>query len=201
MLLDKSSEQDSSFDVSNLTTEFFTKKSNLILSKEAFDKAEFLNFLFRNTTDQIILLDMDLLMTGYFQSDMIPKMDNLMIFSPDKDTWKIQLAEIIAKFSDKRCLIVVDSLNGAYNLFEGLESIRFVDSCMMLLLSLIKKTNSIVVTTVSARKNKEKGWIMSPGGKEIINSDNTNHYILNKKRNKLVIAPLVQETRQVQVKK
>ena len=191
--MDKSSEQDSSFDVSNITTEFFTKKSNLILSEEVFDKAEFLNFLFKNTTDQIILLDTDLLMTGYFQSDMIPKRDNLIIFSPDKDTWKIQITEIIAKFSDKRCLIVIDSLNGAYNMFEGLESIRFVDSCIMLLLSLIKKTNSLVVTTVSAKKNKEKGWTMSPGGKEIMDSDNTNHYILNKKGNKLVISSLVQE--------
>ena len=193
MLLDKSSEQDPSFDISNLTTEFFTKKSNLILSKEAFDKAKFLNFLFRNTTEQIILLDMDLLMTGYFQSGLIPKMDNLIIFSPDKETWRIQLTEIITKFSDKRCLIVIDSLNGAYNLFEGLESIRFVDSCIMLLLSLIKKTNSQLVTTVLARKNKEKGWVMSPGGKEIVNSNNENHYILNKQGSKLVIAPLVHE--------
>ena len=129
MLLDKSSEQDSSFDVSNLTTEFFTEKSNIVLCKEAFDKAKFLNFLIRNTNEQIILLDTDLLMTGYFQSEMIPKRDNLIIFRPDKDTWKQQLTEIITKFSDRRCLIVIDSLNGAYNLFEGLESIRFVDSC------------------------------------------------------------------------
>ena len=193
MLLDKSSEQDSSSDVSDLTTEFFTKKSNLVLCKEAFDKAKFLNFLFRNTNDQIILLDTDLLMTGYFQSGMIPKMDNLVIFTPDKDTWKIHLTEIIAKFSDKRCLIVIDSLNGAYSLFEGLESIRFVDSCIMLLLSLIKKTNSLVLTTVSARKNKEKSWILSPGGKEIVNSDNEDHYILSNQGSKLVIAPLVQE--------
>ena len=192
-MLDKSSNHDSSFDVSSLTTEFFTKKFNLILSKEAFDKAKFLTFLFRNTTDQIILLDLDLLMTGYFQSEMIPKGDNLIIFSPDKDAWKRQLTEIITKFSDKRCLIVIDSLNGAYNLFEGLESIRFVDSCIMLLLSLIKRTNSILIATVSARKNKEKSWIMSPGGKEIVNSDNKNQYILNKHGGKLVIAPLVHE--------
>ena len=109
-------------------------------------------------------------MTGYFQSEMIPKRENLIIFSPDKDMWKQQLTEIIVKFSDKRCLIVIDSLNGAYNLFSGLESIRFVDSCIMLLLSLIKKTNSLLLTTAIVRKNKEKSWILSPGGKEIVNS-------------------------------
>ena len=192
-MLDKSSEQDSSFDVSNLTTEFFTEKSNIVLCKEVFDKAKFLNFLIKNTNEQIILLDTDLLMTGYFQSDMIPKRDNLIIFSPDKDTWKQQLTEIIVKFSDRRCLIVIDSLNGAYNLFEGLESIRFVDSCIMLLLSLTKKTNSLLVATAIVRKNKDKSWILSPGGKEIVNSDNVSHYILINQENKLAIAPLVQE--------
>lgn len=188
--MDKSSEQSLSFDVSNITTEFFSKKSNLVLCKDVFDKAKFLNYLFTNTNDQIILLDTDLLMTGYFQSQMIPKRDNLMVFSPDESTWKLHLTEIIAKFSDKRCLIVIDSLNGAYNLFEGLESIRFVDSCIMLLLSMIKKSNSLLIITVSARQNKEKSWVLSPGGKEIINSENEHHYILNNQDNKLVIASL-----------
>ena len=189
-MLDKSSEQGLSFDVSNLTTEFFSKKSNLVLCKDVFDKVKFLNYLFTNTNDQIILLDTDLLMTGYFQSQMIPKRDNLMVFSPNENTWKLHLTEIITKFSDKRCLIVIDSLNGAYNLFEGLESIRFVDSCIMLLLSMIKKNNSMLIVTVSARQNKEKSWILSPGGKEIINSEKEHHYILKNEGNKLEIAPL-----------
>ena len=188
--MDKSSEQGLSFDVSNLTTEFFSKKSNLVLCKDVFDKVKFLNYLFTNTNDQIILLDTDLLMTGYFQSQMIPKRDNLMVFSPDESTWKLHLTEIIAKFSDKRCLIVIDSLNGAYNLFEGLESIRFVDSCIMLLLSMIKKNNSLLISTVSARQNKEKSWALSPGGKEIISSEKDHHYILKNQGNKLEIAPL-----------
>ena len=188
--MDKSSEQGLSFDVSNLTTEFFSKKSNLVLCKDVFDKVKFLNYLFTNTNDEIILLDTDLLMTGYFQSHMIPRRDNLMVFSPDESTWKPHLTEIIAKFSDKRCLIVIDSLNGAYNLFEGLESIRFLDSCIMLLLSMIKKNNSLLIITVSARQNKEKNWILSPGGKEIINSEKEHHYILKNQGNKLEIAHL-----------
>ena len=187
--MDKSSGQDLCFDVSNLTTDFFSKKSNLVLCKDVFDKVKLLNYLFTNTDDQIILFDTDLLMTGYFQSQMIPKRENLMVFSPDESTWKQHLAEIIAKFSDKRCLIVIDSLNGAYNLFEGLEAIRFVDSCIMLLLSMIKKNNSLLIITVSAKQNKEKNWILSPGGKEIMNSEKEHHYILSNQGNKLVIAP------------
>lgn len=186
--MDKSSEQDLSLDASNLTTKVFSKKSNFVLCKDVFDKVKFLNYLFTNTSDQIILLDTDLLMTGYFQSQMIPKRDNLMILTPDENTWRLQLTEIIAKFSDKRCLIVIDSLNGAYNMFEGLESIRFVDSCIMLLSSMIKKNNSLLIITVSARQNKEKRWILSPGGKEIINSENEHHYILNNQGDKVVIA-------------
>ena len=188
--MDKSSEQGLSFDVSNITTEFFSKKSNLVLCKDVFDKVKFLNYLFTNTNDQIILLDTDLLMTGYFQSQMIPRRDNLMVFSPDENTWKLHLTEIITKFSDKRCLIVIDSLNGAYNLFEGLESIRFVDSCIMLLLSMIKKNNSQLIITVSAKQNKEKSWILSPGGKEITSSEKEYHYILKNQGTKFEIVPL-----------
>ena len=188
--MDKSSEQGLSFDVSNITTEFFSKKSNLVLCKDVFDKVKFLNYVFTNTNDQIILLDTDLLMTGYFQSQMIPKRDNLMVFSPNENTWKLHLTEIITKFLDKRCLIVIDSLNGAYNLFEGLESIRFVDSCIMLLLSMIKKNNSQLIITVSAKQNKEKSWILSPGGKEIISSEKEHHYILKNRGKKFEIDSL-----------
>ena len=190
--MDKNSEQTSSYKVSNITMRFFKKKSNLVLCTEVFDKAKFLNYLFNNTNEQIILLDTDLLMTGYFQSEMIPKRDNLIIFSSDKETWNKQLTEIINRISKNRCLIVIDSLNGAYNLFNGLDSVRFVDSCIMLLLSLAKETSSLVVTMAIIRDKEEKNLILSPGGKQVVKSEDTDLYLLNKKENKLVIVPLTQ---------
>ena len=132
-------------------------------------------------------------MTGYFQSEMIPKRDNLIIFTPDKETWNEQLTEVISRISNKRCLIVIDSLNGAYNLFEGLDSIRFVDSCIMLLFSLTKKTDSLVVTTAIIRDNKKDNWTLAPSGKQIVRSNNTDHYILNRHGNEIVIASLNQD--------
>ena len=190
MLLDKSSGQTLNFNVLGLTCKFFKKESNLVLCKDPFDKIKFLNYLFKNTNEKIILLDTDLLLTGYFQSEMITKRDNLTIFGPNKDTWDSQLTEIINRISSNKCLIIVDSLNGAYSLFEGLDSVRFVDSCLMLLLSLTKQMGSLIITTAIIREKDENDLVLSPGGKQVVKSDETDLYLLKKKGDELLIAPL-----------
>jgi hypothetical protein len=60
----------------------------------------------------------------------------------------------------------------------------------MLLSSVGRKTRSSVVITAMARKKENNGWILSPGGKQIIKSRKTGIYFLKKIENNLVVSTL-----------
>ena len=135
----------------------------------------------------IIFVDMDLLYSGYIESKIIQKKNNLTVFQPNKLNWKEKLSEIITKISEKEFLIIIDSFNVIYNLFDDLESARFVHSCIMLPSSLGKQSNSTIVITAMGRKKENSEWILSPGGKHIMKSAKTGVYFLKKIENDLII--------------
>ncbi len=78
-------------------------------------------------------------------------------------------------------MIIIDSFNGIYNLFDDLESARFVNSCIMLLSSLGKQSDSTIIITTMARKKDDDEWILSPGGKHILKSAKNRSFIFSKK--------------------
>ena len=186
-MLDKSPEIISDDNLEYIPNEFKKNIPNLILCSNSFHKIEFLNKIIISTKNPIIFVDMDLLYSGYIESKMIQEKENLMIFQPNNLNWKEKLSEIITKVSKKEFLIIIDSFNGIYNLFDDLESARFVNSCIMLLSSLGKQTNSTIVITAMARKKDDGGWILSPGGKHILKSAKTGVYFLKKIQNNLKI--------------
>ncbi|MCG3779822.1 MAG: hypothetical protein JW390_30088 [Nitrosopumilus sp.] len=177
----------------NIYNEFKKNVPSLILCSNSFDKIEFLNKLIISVEDPIIFVDMDLLYSGYIESKMIQKKENLVIFQPNKLNWQQKLLEIISKISKNQFLIIIDSFNGIYNLFDDLESTRFVNSCIMLLSSLGKQANSTILITVMARKKENSEWILSPGGKQIMQSGKTGIYFLKKNQSELVISSIDQK--------
>lgn len=190
MVLNKSPEQILDNSLTHIQNEFGKNIPSIVLCSDPFHKAEFLNRLINSSESPIIFVDMDLLYTGYVESGMIQKKNNVIIFHPNKASWKEKLSEIITKVSKKRFLVVIDSFNGVYNMFDDLESARFINSCIMLLASVGRKTSSSVVITAMARKKEDNGWILSPGGKQIIKSKKTGIYLLKKIENNLVISIL-----------
>jgi hypothetical protein len=186
-VLDKSPEIISDDNLEYIQNEFKKNIPNLILCSNSFHKIEFLNKIIISTKNPIIFVDMDLLYSGYIESKMIQEKENLMIFQPNNLNWKEKLSEIITKVSKKEFLIIIDSFNGIYNLFDDLESARFVNSCIMLLSSLGKQTNSTIVITAMARKKENSEWILSPGGKHIMKSAKMGIYFLKKIQNDLII--------------
>ena len=185
-MLDKSPEWVLDNSLLHIKNEFEKNIPSIILCSDPFHKAEFLNRLINSIGHQIIFVDMDLLYTGYVESGMIRKKDNVIIFHPDKTNWKKELSNVITKISKERILVVIDSFNGVYNMFDDLESIRFINSCIMFLSSFGRETNSSVIVTGMARK-KEENWIISPGGKQIIKSTKTGVYFLKKIEKNLII--------------
>jgi len=192
-VLDKNPEQ---IIDNNLTQiQFEQNNPNIILCSKPFHKIEFLNRLINSTEDPIIFIDVDLLYTGYIESKMIEKKENLTIFCPNKTDWEEKFSEIISKVSKNRFLVIIDSLNGVYNLFDDLESVIFINSCLMLLSSIGNHVKSSVLITGMARKKENNGWILSPGGRHIIKSEKTGIYCLKKTENNMTISILEQMNR------
>ena len=195
MVLDKSPELILDNNLVHIKNEFELNIPSLVLCSEPFHKVEFLYRLINSIESKIIFVDLDLLYTGYVESGMIPKNKNVIIFHPEKENWEEKLTEIISKVSKEKFLVVIDSFNGVYNMFDDLESARFVNSCIMLLSSLANQTSSSVVVTGMARKKENVGWIISPGGKQIIKSEKTGVYFIKKNQNNLIFTSLEENDR------
>jgi hypothetical protein len=189
-VLDKSPEWVLDNNLTHIKNEFEKNVPSIVLCSEPFHKAEFLNRLINSVDNPIIFVDMDLLYTGYIESGMIQRKDNVTIFHSDKTSWMEKLSDIITMVSKEKFLVVIDSFNGVYNMFDDLESAIFINSCIMLLSSLGRETNSSVVISAMARKKENNEWILSPGGKQIIKSRKTGVYFLKKIEDNLVINTL-----------
>ena len=187
MVLDKNPEIILDDNLEKIQNEFRKNVPSLVLCSDSFHKIEFLNKLINSVENPIIFVDMDLLYSGYIESKMIQEKENLMIFQPSNLNWKEKLSEIITKVSKKEFLIIIDSFNGIYNLFDDLESARFVNSCIMLLSSLGNQSNSTILITAMARKKDNNQWTLSPGGKHILKSAKIGVYFLKKIQNDLKI--------------
>lgn len=192
-MLDKSPEIILDDNLKYIQSEFKKNIPNLILSSNSFHKIEFLNKIISSTKNPIIFVDMDLLYSGYIESKIIQHKENLTIFQPNNLNWKEKLAEISNKISKEEFLIIIDSFNGIYNIFDDLESARFVNSCIMLLSSLGKQSNSTIIITALARKKENSEWILSPGGKKIMKLVKMGIFYIKRKQNDLIINSINQK--------
>ena len=195
MVLDKSPERILDNDLTHIKKEFEKNLPNILLFSEPFEKSSFLDKLITSVEDSIIFVDMDLLYTGYVESGMIRKKGNVELYQPNKENWEKDLSKIINKVSKNKFFVVIDSFNRVYNMFDELESAIFINSCIMLLSSLGRKTDSSVIITAMARKNESKEWILSPGGKQIIKSDKTGIYLLEKTKEGSIISTVGNENK------
>jgi len=190
MVLDKNPQQVIDNNLTSIQNEFEQNNLNVILCSDPFHKTEFLHRLINSVNIPIIFVDFDLLYTGYVESGMIQRRKNVMIFNPNKTDWKEKLGEIISKISQEKFLVIIDSFNGIYNLFDDLESARFINASVMLISSLGKQTKSSIVVTAMARKKENNEWVISPGGKHVIKSEKTEIYFVKKNANDLLIGIL-----------
>jgi hypothetical protein len=186
-VLDKNPEMILGRNIELIKNKFKKNVPSLILTSNSFQKTEFLNKLIFSVKNPIVFVDIDLMYSGYIKSKMIQKKENLVIFQPNKLNWIEQLTEVISKISKKEFFIIIDSFNGIYNLFDNLESARFVNSCIMLLSSLGKQSDCTVVITGIAKINDNQKWVLSPGGKHIIKLPKKDIYQLKKIENELLI--------------
>ena len=192
VVLDKNPEQILDDNLIYVRKEFSNKNPNIILCSEPFLKAEFLNELIDSINCPVIVLDFDLLYSGYIVSEMIKKNDKVEIYCPSKADLKKIISEIAKRISNEKFLVVIDSFNGFYNIFDEKESGRFINASLMLLSSIGIDSGSSVIITAITRKNDNGDWILSPGGRHIIDSKKSGIYHLTRIGNSLMLNSLNQ---------
>ena len=167
------------------------KQINFILYSDPFLKAGFISKLASETETNILYIDFDLLYSGYVASGALKSQKNITLYQPSEDTIDNILTEVLVKASMSKVLVIIDSINGLYNLLNYKKQVgKTVASIIMLLASIIRHTNSSIVIASMARYKKEEGWVLSPTGKRLIETKNNKKILLEYGKDGIIINPL-----------
>lgn len=185
--MDKNHNQALNQNISQIQSEFYGRNPNFVLSSNPFVKTEFLHKLVESMNLPVFFLDCDLLYSGYVASGIIKKNDKLKFFVTTKSSLNNDIKQIIKKIENEKSLIILDSLNGLYNMFDELEYVRFINSTIMLLSSVAKYSKSIIIITGMARKNENKEFVLSPTGRQIVRIKKAGFYELGISETSLIL--------------
>jgi len=182
----------------NLQNILRQNKINSVLYSDPFLKAGFIAKLVEDLKLDVLYLDLDLLYSGYIVSGMIQTPQNLTLFQPTFEVLNNTLAKILVDFSTKKSVVIIDSLNGLYNMLNKKKDIgKLVTSYVMLLASIAYSTGSYVVITSMVRFKKEEGWVLSPTGKRLIEAKNGEQILLEKNDQGLILNFLDKKERSI----
>jgi hypothetical protein len=163
----------------NLQTILEQNLINSVFYSDPFLKAGFISKLVQDTELDVLYLDLDLLYSGYLVSGTLATQKNVTLFQPTDETLNQMLKEILVQASLSQTIIVVDSLNGLFNMLNKKKNIgKTVMSIVMLLASIAKMTSSYLVVASMVRYKKEEGWILSPTGKRLVETKNNKKILL-----------------------
>ena len=145
---------------------------NLIFYEDSFAKSAFFINIMSKWSAPIFYFDFDLLYSGYVKSGVIPTHKNITLLSPNSDNLHENLKSVIAKISKIKSLVVIDSLNGFFNILENKKDLgRLINSFIMLLTSSAKNGKSIMLVGSMSKLNDENDWVFSNTGKHVIDND------------------------------
>jgi hypothetical protein len=164
---------------------------NSVLYSDPFVKAGFISKLVSEVKTNVLYLDLDLLYSGYVVSGTIPSQDNLTLYQPSKETISDILTEILVKASTSQVLVVIDSINGLFNMLHHKKDVgKVVASIVVLLASTARVTKSYIVISSMARYKKEEGWVLSPTGKRFIETKNSKKILLEQGKEGIIVSLL-----------
>jgi hypothetical protein len=172
----------------NLQNILVQNKINSVLYSDPFLKAGFVAKLVEDLKMDVLYLDLDLLYSGYLVSGTIKTPQNLTLFQPSSEVLNEMLTKILVNLSTKKSVVIVDSLNGLFNMLNKKEEVgKLVTSYVMLIASLANSTDSYVIVASMVRFKKEEGWILSPTGKRLIEAKNGEKILLEKNDQGIVL--------------
>lgn len=159
---------------------------NSITYTEPFLKTVFLTNLLPSMKNPVIYLDFDLLFSGYIASGTIPSNSTVTLLQPTKNNWNEMLKNILKQISQEKSTIIIDSINGFYNLFYEIKNVgRLINSLIMLFVYFSKMSNShLIITTMVKQKNKDE-WVLSVIGRHTVETKQMTKIHLDKKNGNL----------------
>ena len=193
-VLDKNPELNSDENLSGIMKIIELNTLNSIMFSDPFLKTNFFNKLITTTSIPIYYLDFDLLYSGYIASKIISLRPEITIYQPTKDDWIETLKTILLKLSEQKSMLIIDSLNGFFNLCnEKKDAGRLVNSHIMLLSCVAKMSSSHILLASNTRKRNNEGWALSITGRHVIESKHMTKIYLDQ-LNSDIIANLIGET-------
>ena len=184
--------------VLNLQNILRQNKINSVLYSDPFLKAGFIAKLVEDLKLDVLYLDLDLLYSGYIISEMIKTPQNLTLFQPTFEVLNYTLAKILVDLSTKKSVVIIDSLNGLFNMLNKKKDIgKIVTSYVMLLASIAYSTGSYIVVTSMVRFKKEEGWVLSPTGKRLVEAKNGEQILLEKNDQGIILNFLDKKERSI----
>ena len=161
--------------------------ANMIFYEDSFVKTAFFTKEIQNWEIPIFYFDFDLQYTGFMRSETIPQIKNLTLLSPENGNLHENLKSVIGQISKKRSLIIIDSLNGFFNVLEGNKDVgRLVNSFLMLLITSARNTKSTVIVGILSKLNEENKQVLYNTGRSVIDNDHFTKIQLARKENNIL---------------
>jgi len=167
-LLDKNPDLDSNNMIMKIIEE---NEFSSIMHDEPFTKALFFEKIIHYTIEPIIYLDFDLLYSGFITAKILPERENVCVYRLTYDNLLESLVSIQSKISSKKCLVIIDSLNGFFNLFDEKDIGRLINAYIMLLGCVARTTKSRILFASMARLKDGQDWVLTPSGRHVLDSE------------------------------
>ena len=143
---------------------------NIIYYENSFAKAKFLTKTIEKWDIPTFYLDFDLLYSGYVKANMVPTLKNITLLWPNSENLRENLESVIEKISMTRSVVVIDSLNGFFNILEDDDAGMLINSFIMMLASSAKNTKSIILVGSLSKLNDENEFVLYSSGRHVIDN-------------------------------
>lgn len=174
--------------IKNIQKMIFSESLNSISFDDAITKSYFFHKLISTMDVPTVYLDFDLLYSGYVAANILPQSDDIQLYQPTEQTWSKLLVQILDEISKEQHIVIIDSLNGFYNIFTNEKDAgRLINSFIMLLVSIGQKTKSVVLIGSLAKFKKDEGWVLLAIGRHVIEINKMNRLVLQKQDSELYL--------------
>ena len=143
---------------------------NIIYYENSFAKAKFLTKTIEKWDIPTFYLDFDLLYSGYVKANMVPTLKNVTLLWPNSENLRENLESVIEKISMTKSVVVIDSLNGFFNILEDDDAGMLINSFIMMLASSAKNTKSIILVGSLSKLNDENEFVLYSSGRHVIDN-------------------------------
>ena len=143
---------------------------NIIYYENSFAKARFLTKTIEKWDIPTFYLDFDLLYSGYVKANMVPTLKNVTLLWPNSENLRENLESVIEKISMTKSVVVIDSLNGFFNILEDDDAGMLINSFIMMLASSAKTTKSIILVGSLSKLNEENEFVLHSSGRHVIDN-------------------------------